>query len=83
MREKVYYTDNQIERIKKLSQNGTWIGANYQCKKCGSMIIVTEPVYIDYMYYCSNKRCPHHVGTEAMDDYETPDFVALMEDLKK
>jgi hypothetical protein len=46
------------------------------------MIIVTEPVYIDYMYYCSNKRCPHHVGTEAMDDYETPDFVAL-EDLKK
>lgn len=53
----------------------TWI-ENCICKKCKTLIIVTQADEKDYLYYCANKKCENHIGTECFHDEEYPDWMS-------
>jgi len=46
------------------------------CKKCGYNVVVTQSKEKDYFYYCSNKYCDYHSGTEIFDQDDIPNWVS-------
>lgn len=66
----------------------TWILKDHRCIKCDNMIIGTHANndHADYYYYCSNKECEHHKGSEIFDydklewaiEYKSPNYNNLL-----
>lgn len=58
-------------------KHDSWFMEDWHCKECGSNIVVCQSKDKDYFYYCSQKYCKNHTGTEQYDMDDFPDFVEL------
>lgn len=45
------------------------------CKKCGFEVVVSQSINADYVWYCSNKACSNHNGTDLLDSDGRPEWV--------
>lgn len=55
-------------------QTASWMSEDCLCGSCGYPVIgtqATEPT-CDYWWYCSNKACMNHIGTQHGDQEEVP-----------
>lgn len=56
-------------------KSGSWLTASF-CKACGHNVVVTQAIEngCDYWWYCANKSCKNHAGSQ-LSDQDSPEWI--------